>query len=240
MFDNKTIEHLGHYVYVLIHPESNAPFYIGMGSSNRVFDHKNDALRTRDESLKLDTIRKIKDLGLEVNHIIVRHGLNRKEALEVEASLIDFGNYLGFDLSNLASGHHVESKGLMTSDEIIRLHNAQPLYELHHSAIIININKNYFRGNSSDAIYQATKQSWVIAAHRRNTIKYALAEYSGIIIEVFEIEDWYSIHVPNKKRQNRWGFNGKIAPDVVRDLYINKTIAHTKKRGAANPIKYRL
>ena len=26
----------------------------------------------------------------------------------------------------------------------------------------------------------------------------------------------------------------------IRDKYINKSLAHTKKKGAANPIKYRL
>tara|TARA_R110002051_G_scaffold199848_1_gene266827 strand:- start:220839 stop:221009 length:171 start_codon:yes stop_codon:yes gene_type:complete len=50
--------------------------------------------------------------------------------------------------------------------------------------------------------------------------------------------EWYSIYIPNAKRQNRWGFNGSIVKDNVRNLYTNKSIAHTKKKGAANPIKY--
>ena len=50
--------------------------------------------------------------------------------------------------------------------------------------------------------------------------------------------EWYSIYIPNAKRQNRQGFNGSIAKDNVRNLYTNKSIAHTKKKGAANPIKY--
>lgn len=240
MFDNKTIEHLGYYVYALIHPHTNSPFYIGKGTRNRVFDHKSDALGTEDITLKLDTIREIQESGFEVKHIIIRHGLSEDEAFEVEASLIDFGNYLGYGLSNVVDGHHVGSKGLMTTDEIIRLHNAEPLNELYHSCIIININKKYVRGNVSSAIYEATKQSWVIAAHRRESVKYALAEYAGIIIEVFEIEEWYPMHIPNAKRQNRWGFNGRIAQDQIRGLYLNKSIAHTKKKGAANPIKYQL
>ena len=35
-----------------------------------------------------------------------------------KASLIDFGNYFGFNLSNIVQGQHSENKGLMTSDEI--------------------------------------------------------------------------------------------------------------------------
>ena len=72
-----------------------------------------------------------------------------------------------------------------------------------------------------------------------------LAEYKGIIVEVYEViedktngkpEKWYL--VPGYK--NRWGFHGKPAVDLVRNKYLNKSIAHHKKRGAANPIKYSL
>ncbi|WP_010177156.1 LEM-3-like GIY-YIG domain-containing protein [Aquimarina agarilytica] len=239
MFDNKTIEQLGYYVYALINPETNIPFYIGKGIGNRVFNHKYDAENLEDvASLKLDIIRAILDKGLAVKHIIIRHGLKESEAFDVEASLIDFGNYIGFNLSNIVEGHHVGYKGLMTTDEIIRLHNAEPLNELLHPIIIININKKYKRGEAFDFIYQATKQGWVISEQRRNTVRYALSEYTGIIIEVFEILEWYEIPITETK--SRWGFNGKVASDEVRDIYINKSIAHTKKKGAANPIKYRL
>ncbi len=241
MFDNKTIEQLSYYVYVLIDPQTDRPFYIGKGIGNRVFNHKNDAENLEDIStLKLDTIRKIKNNGFEVKHIIIRHGLKESEAFEIEASLIDFGNYIGLGLTNVVEGHHVGYKGLMTTDEVIRLHNAESLYELYHPVVFVNINKKYERGKPVEHIYQATKESWVIGEHRRKTVKYALSEYSGIIIEVFEIEEWYPIHVLGVKRQNRWGFHGKVANDEVRNLYINKSIAHTKKKGAANPIKYTL
>ena len=240
MFDNNSIEQLGYYVYALIDPDSKNPFYIGKGVGNRVFNHKTHAIKSTDASLKLDTIRAIIEKGQKVQHLILRHGLTEKEAFEVEAALIDFGNYVGFELSNLVDGHHAEDRGLMTSDEVIRRYNAQPLNELLHEVIIININKKYKRGQSSEAIYQATKQAWVIGENRRTTTKYALAEYTGIIIEVFEIKAWYPIRSEDNKRKNRWGFTGTIAPPEVRNTYINKSIAHTKKRGAANPIKYTL
>ena len=38
MFDNKTIERLGYYVYALIHPDTNIPFYIGKGIGNNRID----------------------------------------------------------------------------------------------------------------------------------------------------------------------------------------------------------
>jgi hypothetical protein len=240
MFDNKSIERLGYYVYALINPENNKPFYIGKGLGNRVFNHMEGALKSNDISLKLNTIRTIIRNGLKVKHIILRHGLTEKEAFEVEASIIDFGNYIGLELSNIVEGHHASGRGLMTTDEVIRHYNAKPLEALLHPVMIININKKYNRGQSVQAIYEATKQAWVVGEKRRQVSKYVLAEYTGIIIEVFEIQEWYPIFTENNKTKNRWGFNGVIAPVEIREQYINKSIAHTKKQGAANPIKYTL
>lgn len=237
-FDNKTIELLDNYVYALFHPDEDIPFYIGKGVGNRVFNHMNHAIKSNDSSLKLDKIRGILDAKKAVKHIILRHGLSSDKAISIESTLIDLGNYIGWNLSNKVDGHHANFKGLMTTDEIIRKHNAKPLERLEHPAVIININKKYKRGKSSKGIYEATKEAWVIGKFRRDTVKYALAEYAGIIIEVFEIMEWYPIHIPEAKRKNRWGFNGVIASEEVRSIYINKSVAHTKAPGASNPIKY--
>lgn len=240
MFDQLTIEKLNFYVYTLINPIDNKPFYIGKGIGNRVFNHQNCAIKDDYSNLKLDTIREIIENGQKVEHIIIRHGLTEKESFEIEASLIDFGNKFGFEFSNIVLGHHSNAKGLMTADEIVRIHNAQPLTELTDPVIIININKKYVRGNSSQEIYESTKQAWVIGESKRKVTKYALSEYCGIVIEVFEIQEWYEIEMPNSNGKNRWGFNGQIAPTTIREKYINKSLAHTKKKGAANPIKYKL
>ena len=44
MFDNITISKLGYYVYALINPINNKPFYIGKGKENRVFSHKEEVI----------------------------------------------------------------------------------------------------------------------------------------------------------------------------------------------------
>ena len=36
------------------------------------------------------------------------------------------------------------------------------------------------------------------------------------------------------------GFDGDVAEKSVRTIYLNKSIAHVKKQGAANPIRYTL
>ena len=63
--------------------------------------------------------------------------------------------------------------------------------------------------------------------------------YLNKVIEINnngQLEKWYS--VPGYK--NRWGFHGRRAIDRVRVNYINKSISHHKKRGAANPVRYNL
>jgi hypothetical protein len=247
MFDEKTRQALKYYVYMLLDPTDNKPFYVGKGIGNRVFDHLACALTDTDTSnAKYDKIREIVQSGQTVKHIIVRHGLSESEAFQIEASLIDTLTYCGLLLSNIVGGHNSIEKGLMTSEEIVRLYNAQPLTKMGSDCVLININRTYKRGNGTDAIYQATKETWLISKRRLPQIKYVLSEFRGLIVEVFEVENWYEKERPKKTIDNEkkvvtgYGFNGKVAPDEIRNLYINKSVAHLKQKGAAQVIRYNL
>ena len=90
-FSNEVFEELNNYVYRLIDPRNGETFYVGRGIKNRVFDHINEKVSTEGDTLsdKISTIREIKNAGLEVLHIIHRHGMNELVAKEVEAALID-------------------------------------------------------------------------------------------------------------------------------------------------------
>ncbi len=248
MFDEKTQQLLKFYVYMLVNPDKNQPFYIGKGTGNRVFDHLNCAISENEESnLKYETIRSIRDKGKEINHVIVRHGLSEEMAYQIEASLIDAFHYAGILLSNLVKGIHSIEKGLMTANELLGLYNAQPLASMASDCVIININRNYKRGTNGDAIYQATKETWTISKSKIDKIKYVLSEYRGLIVEVFSVDKWYPKDRGfglNSKQYGQiktgYGFDGQIAPAEIRDLYLNKSIAHLKKRGAANVIRYNI
>jgi hypothetical protein len=262
MFDEKTQQELKSYVYMLLDPQDEKPFYVGKGrSNNRVFDHLSCALTDTDKStLKYEKIREIANRGQTVKHIIVRHGLTDEEAFLIEASLIDTLNYCGLGLSNQQGGHYSIEKGLMTSEEIIRLYNAQPLDKIGIDCILININKTYERGNGTNPIYRATKETWLISDRKIPNIKFVLSEFRGLIVEVFEVEEWYKkLRPKNKTKRDQqgepilndkgkpikeivevigYGFNGKPAPDKIRNLYINKSVAHIKQKGAAQVIRY--
>lgn len=253
MFDEKSRQELKHYVYMLIDPKGNKPFYVGKGIDNRVFDHLACALSDIDTSnAKYDKIREIIKSGQTVKHIIVRHGLSEIEAFKIEASLIDTLTYCGLLLSNIVGGHNSIEKGLMTSEEIVRLYNAQPLNQIGADCILININRTYKRGNGTDPIYQATKETWLISKRRLPQIKYVLSEFRGLIVEVFEVTNWYPKQRPKNKTIDKernikiqievtgYGFDGNIASDDVRNLYVNKSVAHLKQRGSAQVIRYNL
>jgi len=247
MFDEKTIQQLKFYVYLLVDPVSKIPFYIGKGKRNRVFEHLKGALKEDKESLKYDTIRKLHNQGLKPEHLIVRHGLSESVAYELEASLIDVLGFMRYKETNIAGGHNSVEKGLMTSDEIIRLYNAKELNSIRAECIIININRTYTRGAGNDDIYEATKERWAIARSKLDKIKYVLSEYKGLIVEVFEVKEWYPIEVnytKGGKRANetrtRYGFIGVQAPKNIRQEYVNRSIVHHKKRGQASPVRFHL
>ena len=64
MFDEKSRQELKYYVYMLLDPTDNKPFYVGKGIDNRVFNHLACALTDIDTSnAKYDKIREISQNG---------------------------------------------------------------------------------------------------------------------------------------------------------------------------------
>jgi hypothetical protein len=242
MFDAITAERIGCYVYALLDSRSKLPFYVGKGTNNRVFNHINCALDDAIKSDKYETIRAIQDAGGTVSHVILRHGLSHNEAFLVEASIIDFLKFIGAELTNEVSGHHSYDNGLMTAEELIRKYNAPKLEKIDDPLIIININETYSRGSGAEGIYEATRASWVVDKNRIKKLKYALSEYRGIIVEAFQINYWYPVQGKDKNGipKTRWAFNGEVADAEIRKKYTNRSVAHIKKRGASNPIRYNL
>lgn len=76
------------YVYQLIDPRDNSPFYIGKGSGNRIDSHEKAAARG-ERSRKCDRIRAIKADGLCVRKVKVALYCDEQEAYDHETRLID-------------------------------------------------------------------------------------------------------------------------------------------------------
>ena len=233
-FPPSVVEKIGYYVYLLSDPATNEVFYVGKGTSNRIFAHINAALTRADVSDKLDRIRAIIATGQEVHHCIIRHGLTEKEALEVEAALIDF---IGLaSLTNLVHGHGADDRGQMNVSEVIAKYEA-PEVEILEPVILITVNRLYRRGMSAEELYEITRGDWVIG-RRRERAQYACAVYNGIIREVYQINDWHPATAKREeqKRKQRWRFDGTVANELQH--YVGGGTAKYTVVGAQNPIRY--
>jgi uncharacterized protein len=169
-FPPEVIEMLGFYVYTLGAPGTEKPFYVGKSTGNRVFAHASAALKSPAESDKLSQIREILDAGQQVRYGIVRHGLSADQALEIEATLID---YLGFDsLTNMVAGQDMADRGRMTANEIIAQYAAKPV-AIREPALLIIISRLFRRNMTPAQLYDSTPPGetgfWGIDAAERGS-----------------------------------------------------------------------
>ncbi len=143
-------EQLKWYVYRLIDPRNGETFYVGKGQRNRIFEHakgeftdtaKSDVGEREDATdLMMQRIKEILAVGLEVGHVIHRHGIEREDvAYEVEAALIDA--YPG--LTNLVEGHGSGDYGSRHVEEIVAQYAAEP-FEIRERLILISIGDSYY------------------------------------------------------------------------------------------------
>ena len=224
------------YVYRLIDPRNGETFYVGKGRGNRVFSHIHDEQNLEGDDLdnKVKRIREIRLAGFEVAHVIHRHGMDEKTALEVEAALIDA--YPG--LTNIAGGAGSNDFGAMHAKEIIRRYAAEPAV-FQHKALMISVN----RSAAEASLYEGTRYAWKISRSKAKQAEVILATLQGLIVGAFVADDWLdatSANFPGREDMTgRLGFVGRVAPDEIRRLYVDKRVPDEyRKRGAANPIKY--
>jgi len=78
-----------YYVYELIDPRVNLPFYVGKGKDNRVYFHLSEQLRAKSDNFKkFDKIKKIRKEGYEPEVKIVKYFEEENDAYFYEEELI--------------------------------------------------------------------------------------------------------------------------------------------------------
>jgi hypothetical protein len=115
--------------------------------------------------------------------------------------------------------------------------------EISEPAILIRINQKYREGMSGQELFEITRGVWKLGSRRENALL-AFAVYKGIVKEVYLIDSWHpagtlpyrtrkDVHIPG-----RWEFQGKLAPDAIRDKYLDESVEVYFSKNAQNPIAY--
>ena len=236
-FPPEVIDKLGVYVYRLIDPRDGETFYVGKGKGNRVFAHIRAEQRDLDgdeESNKIQRIQKIRLAGLQVEHVIHRHGMDKETAAEVEAALIDaYPNS-----TNIVGGRGSSEVGVMSVQDVIRQYTAQEA-EFRHRALLINVNRSL--ANKRE-LYDAVRFAWKIGS-KAEAAEVVLAVEKGLIIGAFIPKKWMQATAQNfpgrGDEPDRRGFEGVEAGQELASLYVDKRVPDKyRQRGASNPIRY--
>ena len=234
-------EQLKWYVYRLIDPRNGETFYVGKGRNNRVFSHVKGQLNGDDEEVsdpKLQRVKEINAAGLEVAHVIHRHGLdNAKAAYQVEAALIDA--YPG--LTNKARGHGARDYGSRHVEEIIAEYAGEE-FEVREPLLLISIGVYYYRRYSP---YDAVRFAWKLNRRRLGNYNLVLASLRGVVVGAYRPRKWLAATRENfpdltdRDMDGYLGFEGEDAEREVWDYYVRKRVPERyRKRGARNPRRY--
>ena len=228
-FSKKTIEKLDSYVYVYSDPDTSVPFYIGKGKGNRVFSHLTD----KNESEKINKINEIKNRGKEPKLDILVHGISEETAKKIEAATIDL---IGKEnLTNKVRGYKTMEYGRVNVDLIEAKYSQKDELkqnEIKDNIIMFKISKSYKYGMTPNEIYDITRSAWRVNIEKAKRYKYALAIYDNVVLEVYEIIQWFkggritfnSVFEGEWKKENRYEFVGRIAGEEIRKRYKNKSV----------------
>ena len=248
-FPEEVARQLEWYVYRLIDPRNGETFYVGKGREDRVFVHskgEDEKALTQDEEQeildpKLHRIKQIKAAGLEVGHVIHRHGLSSSRlAYEVEAAVIDA--YPG--LTNKVRGHGADARGSRHVGEIIGEYAAEE-FEVKHPLLMISIGVFYYRRNSP---YDAVRHAWGVNLNRVKRHNLVLARLRGLVVGAFRPKEWLPATVENFPDlaniynetfdlPGHHGFRGEDAEPEVYNYYMGKRVPKRFLR-SRNALRY--
>ena len=229
---------VGYYVYRLIDPRNGQTFCVGKGKDDRVFTHARGVEHDPDDygpGSTRERIAQIHFAGFSVGHIIHRHGMNERTALEVEAALIDC--YPG--LTNKQSGYESHLRGCRHADEILADYNAVD-FEVDEPLIAFTINQMW----QELGFYEATRGVWNLDIGKARKRKLVLGVVNNIVKSVYRPTDWVEGTTENfpwygGEAKNMWGFIGVEAEDETQARYLGKRIpAEYRKRGVQTSRRY--
>lgn len=133
-----------YYVYCLIDPRTERPFYVGKGSGYRPIDHLRETKESTINIKKYNRLHEILDLGLKPKLSVFCNNLEESEAYGIEAELIRFYGREGLDENGILTNICIDvrppsRKGTHCSEKQKKILSARfkdkPLSEKHKAKI---------------------------------------------------------------------------------------------------------
>lgn len=131
----------------------------------------------------------------------------------------------------------------MALEQVRTLYMREPV-EVTHPVMLIRVARLFRYDMSARELYEATRSAWRVG-ERRNKATYALAVNDGIVREVYRISGWFQAgstfakDMPRgDKSADRWEFVGIVAPDKIRNKYLNRDVTKYLNRASQNPVLY--
>lgn len=189
---------LDHYVYALCDPEKVSDplkkvFYIGKGQGNRCFNHAKEERGKKDEPLlegehKLAVIRDIRKKGLDVEILIVAHGLSADKAFQMEAVLIPL-----IGTQNKQSGHKNEEFWL-TKPQIQELYDKpvqrKEIDELNGKILFVSLNHqdiDVLQRNDDD-MAKNTLGNWAVSEEKSRNVDVIIGVKNKLVVSIYKVE----------------------------------------------------
>lgn len=207
-FDPLQSGKLGNYVYALKDPRDNKLFYVGQGSSNRVFSHFEEAEELLHGKTPYTSKRaRIIDVwadGESVEWYILAHQLPAQSLDHVESSIIN-----ALEISQ--NGHCLNivrgpNSSFLNSGDVKALAAKSVNPTLRVERLFIFPVHNAL-SSSPDSVYQATRASWKVNSKYNSLESYAVGVKNGISIGSFKIERW-------EASGDRSAFVGSVASEL--------------------------
>jgi len=190
-FDPLQAEKLGNYVYALQDPRDNKIFYVGQGSSDRLFAHFGEAESLLNGGTSYSSKRaRIIDVwadGESVKWSILAHQLPVEALDHVESSILN-----ALEISQ--NGHCLNkvsgpNSSFLTSDDVKAL-GAKPVEPSLCLERLFIFPIHNALASSPDSVYQATRASWKVNRKYHALESYAVGVKHGISLGSFKIESW--------------------------------------------------
>jgi len=195
--------------------------------------------------MPMSASNKLREITEDIYVKIHSHSLKQKEAYrfikeEVIEELYTLSQECGITLDI------VDKKFALNEDKIED--NFEPVQytnEKNLNIMAITINNINPDDLNEKELKERVSYAWRINLERAKKAQYVLAVNKGICLEVYKPMEWLEatrINFPKLKDdiENRYGFNGDVAEDSVRKLFVNKILEGSlkRRRGMATPVLY--